>query len=309
MDHHVALLLARAQDQLAHGNPPGAIETLRLALSAAPDDASAHALLAVALVQARRRHAARAEASIALALEPEAPLPHLAMGAVHRAHGALRAAEAEFRRYVALEPAAPAGHRALAGALQACGRTAEARAALDRALVLDAADPDTLAALAELALAGGDLAGAERWARAALAEDAEHQDALVALGGVFLRRGNVEQARELAVAALQRDATAPGALLLLSQVKASESWVLGLWWRWGTLLERFGPSRQVLVLMLLFVLYRFALLALDQAGMSRGADVAQVAWLAFAAYTWFSPVLFRRSLEKELEKVRLRPGF
>lgn len=309
MENHVTLLLARAQDQLAHGDPAGAIETLRLALSTSPDDATAHALLALALVQARRRHAARVEASIALTLDPAAPFPHLAMGSVHRAHGDLEAAEAEYRRFVELEPNAPAGHRALAGVLQARGRTAEARAVLDRALALDAADPETLAARAELALATGDVAGAERWARAALAEDAENQDALVALGGALLRRGQVARARELAVTALQEDATSMGALLLLAQVKARESWLLGLWWRWGTFFERFGPARQVLLLMLLFVLYRFAVITLRAAELPQAAELTQWAWLAFAAYTWFSPALFRRSLQKELEKVRLRPEF
>jgi Flp pilus assembly protein TadD len=309
MENHVALLLVRAQDQLAHGDPSGAIETLRLALSTSPDDAAAHALLALALVQARRRHAARVEASMALALEPEAPFPHLALGSVHRAHGDLEAAEEEYRRFVELAPDAPAGHRALADVLRARGRTAEAREALERALALDAADPETLAARAALALATGDLGEAERWARAALAEDAQNEDALVALGGALLRRGQVDLARELAVAALQEDATSTGALHLLAQVKARQSWLLGLWWRWGTFFERFGPARQILILMLLYVLYRFAVITLRGAGMTEAAQLAQWGWLAFAAYTWFSPALFRRSLEKELQKVRLRPGF
>ena len=111
------------------------------------------------------------------------------------------------------------------------------------------------------------------------------------------------------MSALQQGATSVGALHLLAQVKARESWFLGLWWRWGTLLEKFGPSRQVLVLVLLYVAFRFAEIALGEAGMDRGVEIANWAWLAFAAYTWFSPMLFQRSLRRELEKVRLRSDF
>lgn len=308
-DSSVPALRDRAAAQLRHGDPTGAVETLRRALSAEPDDASSHALLALALVQARRRHAARAEAAVALTLQPEAPFPHLAMGVVLRAHGELRAAERELRQSVELAPSWPEGHRSLAEVLRARGKAAEARAALDLALGLDPGDPQTLSDLAELELAAGRLDEAERWARLALARDPQCEDALVALGGVLLRRGRVEEARELAVAALQQDATSSSGIRLLAQVKARQSWALGLWWRWGALLERFGPGRQILILMLLFVAYRFAVLALQDLGLPTWARAAQWVWLAFAAYTWFGPALFRRSLLKELERVQLSRDF
>jgi Flp pilus assembly protein TadD len=300
--------LGRATAQLSRGDAAGAVETLRRALGLAPDHAGAHALLALALLRLRRRHAARSEAATALALEPEGAFPHLAMGAALEAFGDLEGAEAELRRFQAERPDSAAGHRALARVLAALGRPSEAREALDRALSLDPDDPDTLAALSAAARDAGRLDEAERLAREALAADPEHEDALVALGEALLRRGRVEEARQLAVAALQIDATSLGAIRLLSSVKARESFLLGLWWRWSALMDRLGP-RALGVLTLLFVAYRFAVLGLRDLGHPDAARGVQYVWLAFAVYTWVGPSAFRRSLQGELAKVRLRKDF
>jgi hypothetical protein len=88
-------------------------------------------------------------------------------------------------------------------------------------------------------------------------------------------------------------------------VKARTSWFLGLWWRWSTWMNVLGDSREIMVLLGLFLLYRVAnQLAhdLDRPGL---ASALNFVWLAFVAYTWVGPGMFRRMLRRELRDVRL----
>jgi hypothetical protein len=128
------------------------------------------------------------------------------------------------------------------------------------------------------------------------------------MGEVLLALGDVEGARDHAVSVLRRDAGSSQALHLLTAVKARRSPLLGLWWRFVTYLSRFGRGT-VLVLIGMYVAFRFAVIGLEEAGLPGAAQLAQYAWLAFAFYTWTAPTFFRRALEKELATVRLSRDF
>ncbi len=77
---HLAVRFARAS--LAAGYPRDALEAARLAAERLPEDASARAVLAAALLASGERAAARREAFEALARNPFDPLPHCVMAEV-----------------------------------------------------------------------------------------------------------------------------------------------------------------------------------------------------------------------------------
>lgn len=298
-----------ARVQLTRGDHSGALETLRRALGQDPDDAEAHALLSLVLLALKRPHAAGHEAGIALSLEPELPLVHTAAASVAMARRRFKDAEQHLTRLLELEPDDVGNLLLQARYFDLTGQKERKREALRRAIALAPDDPDTLVALGEDALERGDVKRAEQWARDALAARPEFQDGLVLMGQVYLRQGRIEDAREHALWALRQDATAEGALRLLSSIKARQSPLLGLWWRYAMFMGSLGEGKGTLVLLGMFVVYRFATLAAKDLGQPTLSSFIQLAWLAFAVYTWVGPSLFQRMVRQELDTVRLDPRF
>lgn len=303
------LLWAEAMSALAQGNPHRAIEALRRVLSADPDDAQAHGLLAVCLVDARRLSAAGIEARLALAAAPLSPLSHVAMGQVSFARRDFARAEESFRAVLEMEPGRAENHRRLGVLLGTVGRRKEAEAALVRALELEPSDPENHAALGRLRLRAGGLAEAERLAREALTLSPSDPGALVLMGSVLLRKGNVESAREHALWAIRNDPNDRDALALMASIQARRSWHLGLWWRYNVWCSEVGSRNAALVLLGAFIAYRFLTQLLRDFDHQQGASLVSLAWLAVCAYSWVGPGIFRRELQKELETVRLRKDF
>jgi tetratricopeptide (TPR) repeat protein len=307
--YHASVLLHLAENQMRQGNVDQAIETLKQALGQDPNLAEGHALLSICLLGAKRLHAASHEAGIALKLEPESPVAHHAMGSVKMAQRRFAEAERAYKALLDLEPESPQNHRAMAKLLFLTRRPDEADRFLERALELDPGNPDTLADMGERCLDRGDVDAAERWARQVLEQQPEHLDGLVLMGSVALRRGDVSTAREHALWALRINPQDYGAMHLLTGVKSRSNWFLGLWWRYNTWMGRLGMNRAIVVLLVAFVLYRVATIAMNQAGHPELSALVQVLWIGICVYTWVGPGIFMRSLQKELASVTLKPGF
>lgn len=302
-------LYRMAERYYAHGQIDAAIDALLRLLGEDADHSDAHAFLALCLVKRKRLHAAALEARRALELTPESAFAHLA--AASAATAQRRYADAEAHLHAARErsPEAAPVADAFARLYRAWGRDAQALEQARRACALDPDDPDYPALLAWLELRRGDRAQAERLAREVLAGHPEHLDALCVLGHCELARGRADSAREHAAWALQIDPTDADALTLMAAVKARQSPLLGLWWRLQSFLSAGSRTRMVLLLLGMFLIYRIALIALPQQGLAQWVGPISYGWLLFCAYTWIAPTLFWRSVKKELEQVRLRPGF
>ena len=108
------------------------------------------------------------------------------------------------------------------------------------------------------------------------------------------------------LAALRVDATDVGALHLMSAVKARSNPLLGLWWRYATWASAVGTSRQIVVLLGAFVLYRVGVIAMSQAGNTGAANIINIVWLAIVVYSFAGPQLFRNALQRELAGVELK---
>jgi tetratricopeptide (TPR) repeat protein len=246
---------------------------------------------------------------MALRLDAELPLAHRALGSVLLARRRIGVARKHLEEAARLAPQQPDHLRALAGLERVAGKPAEARVLLQRALALDPEDADTFADLGELDLEAGDVASAERRAREALEREPEHLDGLVLMGSIHLRRGEVAEAREHALWALRISPTAASALGLLAAVKARQSWFLGAWWRWNAWMNALGEARAVAVLLGAFLVYRAVTIAIEEGPRAELAQLVNVLWLGACVYTWVSPALFRRMVQRELAQVRLGRGF
>ncbi len=301
--------IERAASALSHGDTTGAIDHLRSALGDNPENARAHALLAFALLSSRRRHAARHEAALAVACDPELGLGHRVRGYVALAENDLGAASTAFHEALALEPLDEQNLLGMARCHLASRKFPDAMRQIERVLELDANSGDALEVKARLELMQGSLAAAEDSAQRALALDPESPEALTLLGSVRLRSGDTQAARDLALWALQVDPSDDSALRLMSDIKARESWLLGAWWRLMTWLSRLGSERAVLVLTMLYVVHQAIQLVLRDFDWDSAAIGFSLLWLVFCAYTWGAGSIQQRMVTKELEQVRLKPGF
>ncbi len=298
-----------ASEAMTHGNWGRAIEALRQILGEDPGHPGAHRLLALCLLNQNRLHAAEHEAQLALQGDPQSASSALVLGQVRTAQRRFGDARELFEEALRLRPDLAEPHRQLAllDALQGQRQAAEDRLATARSLAPE--DPEILTDLSDLALASGRHEEARRLAEQALALEPTHPEALVAMGQALLRTDDQSGAREHAVWVLRHDPNHRGALSLLASIKARESPLLGLWWRFATWMGELGGPRSIAVLLGAFVVYRLLTLTLEDFGHQEAAELVQLGWLGLCLYTWFAPGLFRRQLAQELSQVELDRDF
>jgi tetratricopeptide (TPR) repeat protein len=120
-------------------------------LAAAPDDALAHGLLSLTLVELERLPEADREAQAAVNLAPDEPSSHYARARVQLARRAYKEATEAAREVIRLDPDHPRGYAALAGANLGQGRWREAVDTTDAGLAI-APEHETLLTIRGLAL-------------------------------------------------------------------------------------------------------------------------------------------------------------
>ena len=155
--------LQRAVTLLGRGDGSGAVEAMREVLGRDPDDAHAHAILALALVVARRLHAAEHEARLALQLAPDTAIAHRAMGEVCLARRKLAAAQEHLEAARARNPDDPAVPRRLATVHDLAGRGDRVLPLLEEALALDPMTPTRWWRSATITSRLGIWPGPRRW--------------------------------------------------------------------------------------------------------------------------------------------------
>lgn len=303
-----AATLELAEARLRHGDAAAAIDLLKRLLGDDPSSSAAHAVLAHALLQQRRIHAARLEAQAALELAPESKLAHLVAASVAMAHREFGRAEEYLGAAMALHPEAAEPRLVLARLRLLQGDVRAARQSALEALELEPDELDARVLLGELALQERRYQEAEEQAKDVLSAEPEHAEGLCLMGHVLLARGDVDAARDHAIWAL-RNGEPRSALELLVAIKARQSFWLGLWWRYTVWLSSLGSGRAIVVLIVAYVVQRAASIAALQAGRAGLSQMIGYAWLGICVYTWIAPVQFRRALDRELGKVALKDDF
>lgn len=308
-DRQVQALLEQADLRMRLVDWRGAIDLLRRALALDPDHARAHAMLALALLGAKRLPGAELEARLALGLDGNDAFCHYAIAAVLRAQRKL--GEAWEHCEVALQADSTdvdvyvlaAGVRALRG------EPSEARALLSQGLALEPAHAGALTQLARLELDAHRYEEAERYIDEALRAKPDDADVHVVAGYIDLVRGDAAGAEEHARFALNQDATDRDALALWAAIKAHRSWTLGLWWRLNAWVSLRSETGQVALLIGSFVIVQVAIILAAALDLPLVEQVLRWGWLGFCGYTWVAPALFKRMLERDLGTVVLDPDF
>ena len=294
-----------ACSQYERGDYKAAIETIRRVLSAAPDFAVAHALLALCLLHDKRAAAAEHEIRLALQLDPEDYFNHYVLGRLWIYRHQPAKALASLDQAISLNPAVAAPYLAKAELYVIDNMYESAEREIQSALSLE---PESLLVRtwqARIALQQGKLNQALSFVDEVLREEPQNVSALCIKGHILLRAGDVEDARQHAIWALQVDASEEQALQLLVAIKAKSNLFLGLWWRYAVAVSSKPLQWQLLVLVGMYVIYRFGVMILADLGQPGIAVGLQMFWLAFVIYTWVSPAIFQKMMKAELEPFEL----
>jgi tetratricopeptide (TPR) repeat protein len=286
-----------------------AINLLKRALAIDPEHGIAHASLALALLGARRPHAAAIECDLALAFDGNHPFVHYAAADVKRAQRKLDAAWEHALVALHTDTADADTHVLAAQIRKLQGQRDAAHTLLVEALALDADHVHARVALAHLELIEGRTAEATRHVEHALEIDPSNVDAHIAAGHVALAKGDLADAEGHARFALNQDAGDRDALTLWTAIKARRSILLGAWWRLSTLVSHRSERGRFAFLIGSFLVVRLVIIVLGALGFENAEIVLARAWLAFCAYTWFAPAIFNWMLKRELGSVRLNPDF
>lgn len=300
-DNRIEQLLIHANQQLHHGDTYGAIDSLKQLLSYEPDIADAHALLAICLFHSKRLEAAKYEAGIALQLAPDSSFSHYAQGVILTAARQFTVAEDNLNQAIQLEPTNATYLLAKANLLTLCGKNKQVLPLLEQAIATEPELVDCYVALGEYYLERGDYKKAQTYATEAMHLDSDDQDAITLMGSIHLQLGNMDEAKDHALWALSHNAMAVKPLFLMSAIKAKQSIWLGLWWRFNSFMSKIGEAKQILILISLYFFYRLGDQLFSDLEMSNAATICTITWLAFCVYSWMGPVIFHRSLAKELQ--------
>lgn len=305
----VAALVEQADRARRAHNWQTAIDLLKRALAIDPEHASAHASLSLALLGARRLHAAAIEVDLALGFGPHNPYCHYAAAAVRRAQRKLE--DAWHHCLVAMQDnEADADTRVLGAEIKTLQNDrGHARTLLVEALEVEPDHVNALTALAQLEMHEGNLGEAERRIEEALSESPGDVDAHVVAGYIALARGRISEAEQHARFALQHDAADRDALGLWTAIKARRNVLLGMWWRWNMFIGLRSERSKIGILIGSFVLVRVMVILLGAYGYEDAETLLRQIWLGFCAYTWFAPAIFEWMLRRELRDVTLREDF
>jgi tetratricopeptide (TPR) repeat protein len=304
------LALRRAEALLRAGNSRGAIEPLRDALTAAPEEAYPHRLLARALREQSRMAGSLYEAKRAVELAPLDPGGHLELAQAEILHQRRKAALASVDRAIELDPGEAYAHLIRAKLLRAEGRRGEAQASLAAAQALEPAAPEIIAEQGYAALEQSRMDVVESAGREILSLNPGHPDGLILTGHAMLAHGDSEEGLRLALSALAYAPTDIDALQLLASAKMKKNPIGGLWWRWNRLLVKLGQTRSIFFVVGIWVVYRWSVLASQDFGLPASVEMLlTILYLGFVIYTISASALVGRMVAKEVERVRLNPNF
>lgn len=239
---------------------------------AAPQDAEARHLHALALLRNGDAAAALIEADAAATLAPQAPTVQITRGRAAMASGDTARARAAFEQARALDPNLAGAHAGLASLALGAGDLAAAESGYRTALRADGDDPHALLGLGQVLALKGDLAAAGRCFGAAIELLPDEPTAQVSLGLTLLAQGHYDFAARAFENALARQPDYAYARLLLGETEL--------------LRRRFDVAVQAFDALLDHP--QFAATALAGRG-----DVALARGAAAEARTWFERALTR----------------
>lgn len=152
---------------------------------------------------------------------------------------------------VASAPETAEGHRVLSIALRGMRRFGPAEAALKQALSLAPDSASVWAEYARLHKTQRRYKQAKGFADRALQFAPEAPDLMVLKGQIAFHLNDTATARDMALWALSRNAVNRGALELLAMVKSRQSWLTGPFWWFSTVPHRLPKAAFIFIIVML----------------------------------------------------------
>lgn len=254
---------------------------LRAVLTAAPDHAPAHALLALTLVHLDQLGEALSEAQRAIVSDPELPFAHNALAIVLMQQEQLPLAAAAIEEAIRLDPDEADFHSTLAQIRLQQKRWPDALAAAERGLEIAPEDIDCLN-LRSLALVRMGRRGEARdTLDASLAHDPDNPYTHQARGFALLHAGDAKGALHHFKEALRRDPTLEASRTGVVEALKARNVLYRLVLAWFLWLDRFSKGRQLQIVLGLWLASRFGSSVLTDAGHATAADVVDFSWIGF----------------------------
>lgn len=234
---------------LAHATwyePGPAVEAAEQAAGLEPDSAVVQAALTRAYLLDRQFDAALEAAGQAITLDPLLAEAYHALGHVYRSMADYARARASFEKAIELEPTFAPWTYALGHLSFLTNHEQEAEAVLEQTLELAPGDLDAMLSLADLAIDRHDYESAEAWLQQAVDLWPAHPDPVVRLGYLRLAQDEADEALDQLRQALELEPSYWPALVGMAYVYWSEGECDALSLRAQELLDlqpRFGEGR------------------------------------------------------------------
>lgn len=285
--------LQRGQLLLEQSRPEQAIAEFRQHLIGEPNDAAAHGLLALSLVELKEYREATDEAQSAVHLAPDLPFSHYVLARVLEARNRLSEAQAAIREAIELDPYDPDYFALLSSIRFQKHRWADALEAAEEGLAIDPEHVGctNLRAMALTKQGRREQAGAT--IDAALARDPESAITHANQGWTLLERGEPKRAMEHFREALRLEPELEWARVgIVEAMKARNiiyRWLLGyfLW------MMKLPPRTQFAVIIGGYFGYRILnRVAANNPDLSPFLMPLLIAYIVFALATWLGDSLF-----------------
>ncbi|MFN0192602.1 MAG: tetratricopeptide repeat protein [Aestuariivirga sp.] len=299
--------LFAAERMLDVGNADKALEGAMSVLGREPENPRALALATRCHIAMEDWDEAEAAIDSLMAAEPESAqglILRLAIADRNKPRGKKTLAAAQ--NVLAVDPESAIAWNLRAVAHDNLGAYDEAEHAYRQAIEFEPDDVDFLASFADFLSKTGRKEEAQSLMQRAAELEPDSVSVLVASGTEDLRAGRPDEAMEKALWALQQDPNDQSAIGLLVSIKTARSPVMGIWWRWASLMERMSNGQRWAVVIGLYLVWQvFSRTILKQA-----PDYLQIAvvalWVGFCILTWVGPSLFRKAIAREMEKVKIK---
>ena len=265
---------------------------LRAVLTAMPDHASAHALLALTLVHQDQIAEAETEAQQAIACDPQLPFAHQVMATVRLQQKQYEPAAAAIQEAIQLDPHEAALYSTLGQIRLQQKRWQDALQAAERGLEIAPEDTDCLNLRSIALVRLGRRAEASDTLDASLAHDPDNPYTHQARGFALLHGGDAKGALHHFQEALRRDPTLESSRSGLVEALKARNPLYRLILGWFLWLDRFSSGRQLQIVIGLWLAARFGSRALTDAGYETAGDIVGFSWLGFVLLTACSVPLF-----------------
>lgn len=292
------VLLQRAQLLMSQNRPEQAAEQLRHLLSQEPDDADAHAMLALCLTHDQDRwHDATREAEQAIHIAPDSSFSHYALAAILDKRNRLPEALAAVQEAIRLEIYEPHYHGLAASIYAQQSRWQDALDAASKGMEIDP-DDDHCAAMRALALERlGRSQDALAEAEAAVARNPDSADSHAMRGWAQLQSGDYRAAQDSFREALRLDPTDEFARSGMIQALNNNHLIFRMVFRFYSFVGRLASGAQWAIIIGLFLGMRVLRgLAREYPALQPYVIPISILYLLFCVLSWIADPLFNTFL-------------